>query len=248
MTVKGTAPSPRFWGLFHLRSRLAILLALLIGGMTALAQDQADCRPENLARQQDTFARFLTPDFAADRDQSLDSLFRLGAAYQAMALRCGYIPDALQVETMLAQVLPFVTLDELIAAQAVGDDVEKIMTELEAYPGDPLNGQLLYNGQEPALGGALLGCGGCHENEAAAPLTAGAWTRINDIRLSSPELKGYGHRQYLIESIVQPQAYIVPDYAPTMPDIYSRQLTAQQLADLIAYLDSQDQLLDEESS
>ena len=246
MTLKDIRPSPHLWGLFHLRRRLAILLALLIVGMTALAQDETDCQPHSLARQQETFARFLPLNFTDDRQRGLDSLFRLGAAYQALALRCGYVPDARQINAMLEQVLPFVTLDELIAAQAVGADVEKIMTELEAYPGDPLAGQLLYNGQEPALGGVLLGCAGCHENEAAAPLTAGAWTRINDSRLSSPELEGYGHRQYLIESIVQPHAYIVPAYTETMPDIYSRQLTAQHLADLIAYLDSQDQLLDEE--
>lgn len=229
-----------------MKLRLAFLLAALLFGITGLAQDDSDCYPNSLARQQETLAQFLTPDFTDGRQQGLASLFRLGAAYQAMALRCGYVPDALQVDAMLEQILPFVTLDELMAAQAVGDDVQRILLELEAYPGDPLAGQLLYNGQEPALGGVLLGCAGCHENEASAPLTAGAWTRINDIRLSSPELEGYGHRQYLIESIVQPRAYIVPTYAETMPDFYSRQLTAQQLADLVAYLDSQDQLLDEE--
>lgn len=228
-----------------MKLRLALLLAALALAITSLAQDQTDCRPDNLAQQQETFAQFLTLDFTADRGQSLASLFRLGAAYQAMALRCGYVPNKPETRIMLEQVLQFVTLDELMTAQAVGADVQRIMLELEAYPGDPLNGQLLYNGQEPALGGAVLGCAGCHENEAVAPLTAGAWTRINDIRLASPELEGYGHRQYLIESIVQPHAYIVPDYAASMPDIYSRQLTAQQLADLVAYLDSQDQLLDD---
>ena len=212
-----------------MKLRLALLLAALAFGMTGLAQDETDCQPDNLARQQEIFAQFLPLNFIDDRQRGLDSLFRLGAAYQALALRCGYVPDARQISAMLEQVLPFVTLDELIAAQAVGADVQRILLELEAYPGDPLAGQLLYNGQEPALGGVLLGCAGCHENEAAAPLTAGAWTRINDSRLSAPELEGYGHRQYLIESIVQPQAYIVPTYAETMPDIYSRQLTAQHM-------------------
>jgi len=52
--------------------------------------------------------------------------------------------------------------------------------------------------------------------------------------------------RYLVESIVQPMVYIAPDYPPAMPDIYGGQLTAQQLADIVAYLDSQDQWLDEE--
>ncbi len=245
MTFKDIRPSPHFRGLFLLES-LALLLAALAFGITALAQDETDCHPDNLAQQQETFAQFLPLNFTDDRQRGLDSLFRLGAAYQSMALQCGYVPDARQINAMLEQVLQFITLDELMAAQAVGADVQRILLEWEAYPGDPLAGQLLYNGQEPVLGGAILGCAGCHENEATAPLTAGAWTRINDIRLSSPELEGYEHRQYLIESIVQPHAYIVPTYAETMPDIYSRQLTAQHLADLVAYLDSQDQLLDEE--
>ena len=223
---------------------------LLILWLPGMAQDEpaADCRPDSLAQQQGAFAQFLTPDFAGDRQQDLANLFRLGAAYQAMALRCGYIPNEPEVSIMLEQTLAWVSLDELTAAQAVGDDVEKIMIELENYSGDPLTGQLLYNGLEPALGGAVLGCAGCHENEAAAPLTAGTWTRVSDIRLQLPAFEGYGHHQYLVESIVQPTAYLVPDYAATMPDIYRSQLTVQQLADLVAYLDSQDQLPDDESS
>ena len=223
-------------------------LMLLILWMPGRAQDEpaADCRPDSLAQQQDTFASFLTLDFADDSEQGLANLFRLGAAYQAMALRCGYVPNEPEVSIMLEQALSLVSLEEWIAAQAVGNDVEKIMTELENDAGDPLTGQLLYNGLEPALGGAVLGCSGCHENEATAPLTAGTWTRINDIRLQLPELEGYGHHRYLVESIVQPMVYIAPDYPAVMPDIYGSQLTARQLADLVAYLDSQDQLLDEE--
>ena len=133
---------------------------------------------------------------------------------------------------------------DLILAQAVGTDVDAILVELEDVYGDPLNGQLLYNGLEPALGGSALGCAGCHENEAVAPLTSGTWTRVDAIRLALPAFAEYSHRRFLVESIVQPMAYITPDYAGMMPEIYGRQLTTQQLADLVAFLDSQDQLLE----
>ena len=119
----------------------------------------------------------------------------------------------------------------------------QILLELDEVYGDPLQGQLLYNGLEPALGGTALGCSGCHENEAVAPLTAGTWTRVDDIRLTLPQFGDYSHRQFLVESIVEPMAYITPDYAGMMPEFYGGQLTTQQLADLVAFLDSQDQFL-----
>jgi len=222
-----------------------ILLTLLI---PTFAQDDdvsPDCLAENLAQQQATFAEFLTPDFEADSEQAIANLFRLGAAYQEMALRCGYIPNEPEVDVMIGQVLEFSSLDALIQAQSIGDDVESILLDLEELVGDPLAGQLLYNGLEPALGGAVLGCSGCHETGEVAPVTEGTWTRINDTYLLLPEFEDYTVEQYLVESIVHPEAYVVPPYQGVMPNIYSNQLTPQQLADIVAFLDSQDQLLDE---
>lgn len=229
------------------RVTCAMLLSLLLW-LPSLGQGERaeGCAPEELQAQQNTLAGFLTPDFALDYDQAIANLFRLGALYQSMALRCGYGPSEPEINAMLEQTLSLVSLEDLIAAQSVGSDVEAILPELEATFGDPLAGQLLYNGLEPVLGGVTLGCAGCHENAAVAPLTAGTWTRINDVRLRQPEFREYGHRQYLVESIVQPMAYIAPDYAALMPDFYGSQLSTQQLADLVAFLDSQDQLLDDE--
>jgi len=212
------------------------------------AQDEEvspDCLAENLTQQQATFAEFLTPDFEADSEQAIANLFRLGAAYQEMALRCGYIPNEPEVNVMIEQVLEFSSLDALIQAQSIGDDVDRILADLEEIVGDPLAGQLLYNGLEPALGGAVLGCSGCHEDGSVAPPTEGTWTRINDDYLLMTEFEGYTIEHYLVESIVHPEAYIVPPFQGVMPNIYSSQLTPQQLADIVAFLDSQDQLLDE---
>lgn len=224
-----------------------LLLTVQMLALSAVAQDVfVGCLDEELTRQQETFAGFLTLDFENDRDMALANLFRLGAIYQSMALDCGYQPNQAEVKVMLEQVLDYASLDNLIAAQSVGADVDEILLELETIYGDPLTGQLLYNGLEPALGGSPLGCAGCHENEAIAPLTAGTWTRINDIRLKLRQFANYSQRQFLVESIVRPMDYITPNYAAVMPEFYGGQLTIQQLADLVAFLDSQDQLLEGE--
>lgn len=220
---------------------LLLFWSLLLPG---LAQDDASegCSPDELTRQQETFALYLTLDFAGDAELALANLYRLGALYQSMALDCGYAPNQAEVNVMLERALMFASLDDLILAQSVGLDVDDILVELDEVYGDPLTGQLLYNGLEPALGGSPLGCAGCHENEAIAPLTAATWTRINDVRLRLPQFAEYTHRQFLVESIVRPMDYVTPDYAAVMPEMYGGQLTIQQLADLVAFLDSQDQL------
>lgn len=226
---------------------VGIFIALILM-LPVIAQDDAAeaCDAAALSRQQETFSNFLSLDFATDVDRALANLYRLGAIYQSIALDCGYVPNNVEINAMLEQALNFASLNDLIAAQSVGNNVENILIELEAVHGDPLTGQLLYNGLEPALGGTPLGCAGCHENEAIAPLTAATWTRINDIRLTLRQFADYSHRQFLVESIVRPMDYITPDYAEVMPEIYGGQLTIQQLADLVAFLDSQDQLLEDE--
>ena len=224
-----------------------LLVCLLLAVPPTLSQDSpsAGCAAEELLRQQQTVAEFLPLDFAADHAQAIANLYRLGALYQSMALYCDYQPNAVEVNALLERALEYVSLDELIAAQSVGRDIDAIMTELDEVYGDPLAGQQLYNGAQPALGGVMLGCSGCHENVASAPLTAGTWTRADETRLSLPQFADYDVRRYLVESIVQPSAYLAPDYDDVMPDFYAGQLTTQQLADLVAYLESQDQLLDD---
>ena len=229
-----------------MRKTILIVALIVLTATGGAAQDDVanSCTAGALAQQQSTFAAYLTFDFVNNAGLALANLFRLGALYQTMALDCGYQPNEVETDRLLEQTLALVSLDDLILAQAVGTDVAAILVELEDVYGDPLQGQLLYNGLEPALGGSTLGCAGCHENEAVAPLTAGAWTRIDEIRLALPAFADYSHREFLVESIVQPMAYITPEYAGMMPEIYGRQLTTQQLADLVAFLDSQDQLLE----
>jgi mono/diheme cytochrome c family protein len=176
------------------------------------------CNPDEL-RQKQAELTALLQTFNLDTDEqagvTLDNLFKVGEAYQQLALDCGYIPaDA--------------------ASRTVGNDVQRILNTLDRVTGDPLNGQVLYNSE--------LACASCHETGAGvvAPHTEGTFTRIEETRLQDPQLAGYTPEQYIVESIVQPGAYIVPHYNPAMPPYFGQTLTLQQLADLIAFLESQD--------
>jgi hypothetical protein len=145
---------------------------------------------------------------------TLAKLFQVGEAYQELALNCGYIPaDA--------------------ATRTVGNDVARILNTLDTVSGDPLNGQVLYDGD--------LGCSGCHISDTPiAPATEGTYTRVIEIRLKDPLLADYTPQQYLVESIVQPAHYLVPDYKNVMVNNFGERLTLQDMADLIAFLESQD--------
>lgn len=187
-------------------------------GPTATPQPvELACDAAELLRQQLELAALLNelkldnPDAAG---VALDNLFNVGAAYQELALNCGYIPaDA--------------------ATRTVGTDVERILNTLETVYGDPLNGQILYDGD--------LGCAGCHISESKiAPPTEGTYTRVEEIRLADAALVDYTIRQYLVESIVQPAHYLVPNYQNIMLNNFGERITLQELADLVAFLESQD--------
>lgn len=116
--------------------------------------------------------------------------------------------------------------------EPAGDDVQAIVAALENITGDPVNGQSLYSAQ---------GCAGCHAGGIVGPATEGTWTRIEEERLQDPALAGYTALEYAVESIVHPNQYIVPGFSATMPTYFGERLTVQQIGDLIAYLQSQDQ-------
>lgn len=148
------------------------------------------------------------------------------------------------VDDLLAvQQFPKVPADGAIIAELmanaeprVGVDtpIADIMVGLADVTGDPQNGQTLYNGS--------LACSGCHMNAAVAPLTEGTWTRVQEVRLLEPQFAGYTGEQYVAESIIHPNAYLSPGYgANLMPQNFGERLTYQDLADLVAYIKSQDQ-------
>jgi mono/diheme cytochrome c family protein len=227
------------------RLLMAVLASAL--GLALLVQAQTlpsvDCDPAALARQQATFAEILRFDFEKQPDLSTANLFRLGAIYQQMALACGYQPNEQEVNAQILQTLRLADIAQIVAARAVGTDVKAILArwEDEGIVGDSFSGQLLFNGLANGLDGSPLGCAGCH-NDQTAPAIEGVWTRTTEEHLADPRLAGYDARRYLVESVVMPNAYIVEGYVgDLMPPYFGQRLDDQQLADLVAFLESQDQ-------
>lgn len=228
-----------------------VFIILFAGAGYILAQDTAlpddlSCEAADLADLQATYADIFAVGSDDDPTEIADQLFKLGALYQELALACNYLPSQAEVDTLIEQTLSIAPLSQIIAATAVGDDIASILAELDTLMGDSFNGQLLYNGLEAGIDGVELGCTACHNNVEIAPLIEGTYTRIEEIRLSDPALADYTIRQYLVESIVRPADYLIPEYVnQVMPINYGTRMDIQQLADIIAYLESQDQLLDE---
>lgn len=125
-------------------------------------------------------------------------------------------------ETALAGEVPGAvaeTAEEGPAERYIGDDMESELPE-----GDAANGQALFES---------LGCSGCHV--AGAPATAPA---IDGIASRAGErVDGYTAEQYIRESILKPEAYVVEGYDPLMATLqFGDRLTPQDVADIIAYL------------
>ncbi|MCU0497766.1 MAG: hypothetical protein MUF87_10475 [Anaerolineae bacterium] len=212
---------------------VTVLVGLLIGAGLIWAQaatpevtpESDPCSYSALQAAKDEIDQLFVEVAAEDSAALLGALYEAGQRYQETALTCGYLPDDLQ--------------NLIIGTQ----DLELIMTALETLSGDPLRGQLLYNGEEQTADGVALGCGNCHEQGAVAPMTEGTWTRWDEQRQLEPQFADYSFERYMAESIILPWDYFVPEYPQfTMPDIYHDQLSYQDLADIIAFLESQDQL------
>lgn len=126
---------------------------------------------------------------------------------------------------------------------AVGSNVRQIMDELGTVTADAARGEQLYHGQTPSFNGTTLPCFTCHVQEGAGtgPQTNGTMTRVQNERLKDPALAGYTPEQYLVESIVAPSNYIVPGFQDLMIKNFGDNLSTQDLADLVAYLETMTQ-------
>jgi mono/diheme cytochrome c family protein len=116
------------------------------------------------------------------------------------------------------------------AGPPVGTDIN-----VELPDGDAQNGEALATSQ---------GCTGCHISTATGPAwlpsqgSPGIGDRAAE-RLTQPDYTGQATsaEQYLLESIVDPNAYVVEGFVENlMPGNYGESLTSQEAADLIAYM------------
>ncbi|MEZ4670227.1 MAG: c-type cytochrome [Anaerolineae bacterium] len=124
----------------------------------------------------------------------------------------------------------------------VGTDVATVIADLANVTGDATRGSDLYhnvNGAKSGLGN-VLPCASCHIQSAngTGPMSDGTFTRVENERLKEPQFANYTAEQYLVESILLPNAYTVPGYTGVMPPNFGEQLTIQDLADILAYLET----------
>ena len=101
--------------------------------------------------------------------------------------------------------------------------------------GNAQNGQALFTSQ---------GCGACHSlkpgEKIVGPSLAGIGKTAADlIKASDYHGKATTGELYIKESILDPSAYIVPDFPDAMLKDFGKRLNAQQLADIIAFLQTQ---------
>ncbi|MGD2161553.1 MAG: c-type cytochrome [Anaerolineales bacterium] len=146
-----------------------------------------------------------------------------------------------QVDSLVAFVLNW---EEEALAEAEGETPaaaqgEPVGTDIavELPEGNPETGAELS--QESAVG-----CAACHELSAVGPAWAGGGDQPGvgaraEQRIQAEDYTGEATtaREYLVESIVRTNAYVVDGFeANIMPGDYGQRLTPQQVADLIAYM------------
>lgn len=110
-----------------------------------------------------------------------------------------------------------------------------------AVTGDPKRGEALF--KQTTIGTAP-GCITCHSLEPGqtlvGPSLAGIATEAEEI-IKSPDYKGKAKtvEEFLRESIVDPNAYVEEGFSPgIMYQNYGKDLTEQQIADLVAFLET----------
>lgn len=225
-----------------MRTLLALAVAMLLT-VTISAQrtpvpepDPLRCTPEGL---RDYYTGLVGEGkIALDSPSSdievssevLGILYDAGKSLQERMLLCGYIPDD-------------------IASLPIGEDatLERVLEVLDTLSADPLRGQLLYLGQDRSSQNQTLGCSGCHESvNPIGPTTEGTWTRWDEQYRLLPEFAEQSFAYFAAESILHPNAHVEPPFLENiMPPIYTSALGFQDLADIIAFLESQDQLLED---
>jgi mono/diheme cytochrome c family protein len=125
----------------------------------------------------------------------------------------------------------FLTLFAITSFEA--PDAENASTEAAI---DPTQAAALLAAGDPARGAQLVveyGCTGCHMAAAGvgiAPPYAGLAER------AANRIPSLTAAEYIYQSIVSPRAFVVPDYAESMPLDFRTRLSDAQIGDIMAYL------------
>lgn len=136
---------------------------------------------------------------------------------------------------------------QLVLAQSEG--AVEILPTPEPPKLAELSDDEIYAGLDPAVQDAILnanlangetialtfGCVGCHALDPNQTMTGPTWHNMGDTAVT--RIPGQSPAAYLYESIVQTDAYIVPDYpANIMPANFGETMSPEQVADMVAYL------------
>jgi cytochrome c2 len=136
----------------------------------------------------------------------------------------GYVVEFIMNWTSEVVKLPDVTPTP--NPNAIGTDLAVQLPE-----GNAANGELLFNGKGPS---GQFPCSACHSLDGTVkvgPSLQGIATR------AGARKDGYDAAKYIHESIVSPSAYLVEGFADgLMPPVFSKTMTKQDLADILAFL------------
>lgn len=92
--------------------------------------------------------------------------------------------------------------------------------------GNAANGKTLY---------AANGCGACHTYTPAAS-TGKVGPDLDNLAAEAKKANRGPLDEFVKQSIVDPAAYIAPGFPNAMPPTFGQKLSAQQVADLVAFL------------
>jgi len=134
---------------------------------------------------------------------------------------------------MRKSVFVFLVLALLLAAcGGGGSEKEEKKEPVPAGAGDPSKGEKLF---KETLIGSQPGCITCHSLESGVTLVGPSQSDIG--ARAGTRVSGLSAEEYLRQSILEPDAHVVEDFAAgTMPVALADELSEQQVKDLIAYM------------
>jgi cytochrome c oxidase subunit II len=102
-----------------------------------------------------------------------------------------------------------------------------------ALPGDPENGRVIYE-----TGGEVgIPCASCHSLDGTK-IVGPTWQGLKE--RAGTRVEGMSGPEYLKQSIREPSAFVVEDYADVMPHSFGETLTDDEIDDVIAFIYSLD--------
>lgn len=108
-----------------------------------------------------------------------------------------------------------------------GEEIAVLATPTPVAIDPATRGQAVY---------VTAGCGACHVIDGVSAGQVGP--SLNEIgTIAATRIEGYSAEEYITESIVEPNAYLVEGFQPNlMPQTFGVQLSGMELEDLVAYL------------